>query len=260
MGTIAFSLRIGKFKALLRDAFGRDKSLKQWILVQCVLTELLFKIYHTERILRPRKNTSNKSLFPNPCIHVHGVFGSSVCLHQPYYAGTWTEFWALLMSYRNTVLSFIPFFWPNGIGVLRWLLIGSMIGPRHLPGRSSFSSPAHIWDSKDLETPTHLFSRMGLTEQHRQAETCRAFKRKLYDTWQTMSNAETKQREVRIVQLQPAIDWSLVWGTSPQRNNAWLSLRSVYMAIHDVIPTNVRLHWIRLMETDNCITAGGSTK
>ena len=143
-------------------------------------------------------------------------------------------------------------FWPNGVGVLRCLLIGSMIGPRHLPGRFSFSSPAHIWDSKDLGIPTHLFSRMGLTEQHRQAEIGRAFKRKLYVTWQTMSTAETKQREVRIVQLQPAIDWPLVWGPSPQRNNAWLSLISMYMAIHDVITTNVRLHWIRLMETDNC--------
>jgi len=143
-------------------------------------------------------------------------------------------------------------FWPNWIGVLRWLLIGSMIGPCHLSGRFCFPSPAHIWDSKDLGIPTHLFSRMGLTEQHRQAETGRAFKRKLYDTWQTMSIAETKQREVRIVQLQPATDWSLEWGPSPQRNNAWLRLINIYMAIHDIIPTNAWLNWIRLMVTYNC--------
>jgi len=34
----------------------------------------------------------------------------------------------------------------------------------------------------------------------------------VYDTLLTDSTAETKAREMRIVQLQPAIDWSQVWG------------------------------------------------
>jgi len=55
-------------------------------------------------------------------------------------------------------------------------------------------------------------------ELQRQAETGRDFKRRVYDTLRTMSTLETKPRVVRIMQLQPAIDWSLVWDQSPQRN------------------------------------------
>ena len=57
-----------------------------------------------------------------------------------------------------------------------------------------------------------------------------------------MSTAETKSREVRIVQLQPAIDWSLVWGLPHNvilPDGAWSAW---YMAIHDIIPMNVRLY------------------
>ena len=89
-----------------------------------------------------------------------------------------------------------------------------------------------------------------------QAETERAFKRQVYDTLRTMSTAEIKQREVRIMHLQPANDRSLLWGNlhnvrlSDGARSAW------YMVIRDIIPTNVRLHGIRLMDTDNCTQCG----
>ena len=45
----------------------------------------------------------------------------------------------------------------------------------------------------------------------------------VFDTLRTMSTVQTKPREVRIMQLQSAIDWSLVWEQSPQRNIVWWS-------------------------------------
>jgi len=66
------------------------------------------------------------------------------------------------------------------------------------------------------------------------------------------STTENKPRDVRIMQLQPVIDWPLVWENlhnvrlSDGARSAW------YMVIHDIIPTNARLHRIRLMHTNNC--------
>ena len=71
-----------------------------------------------------------------------------------------------------------------------------------------------------------------------------------------MSTAETKRREVCIMQLQSAIDWSLMWGNlhnvilSGGARSAW------YLVIHDTIPTNMRLHRIRLKGTEKCTQCG----
>jgi hypothetical protein len=57
-----------------------------------------------------------------------------------------------------------------------------------------------------------------------------------------MSTAETKPRTVRIIQFQQAIDWSLVSGLLHNvilTDEAWSAW---YLAIHDIIPTNVRLY------------------
>jgi len=67
-----------------------------------------------------------------------------------------------------------------------------------------------------------------------------------------MSTAETKPREVRIMHLQSAINWSLVWDNLHNvilpdgARSAW------YRVIHDIITTNVRLHRIRLTDTEIC--------
>jgi len=72
-----------------------------------------------------------------------------------------------------------------------------------------------------------------------------------------MSTVESKPWEVRITQLQPAIEWSLMWGNLqnvrlPDRTrSAW------YMVIH-IIPTNVKLHRIRLRDPANCTQCGRS--
>jgi len=72
----------------------------------------------------------------------------------------------------------------------------------------------------------------------------------------TISTAETIPRVVRVMQLQPAIEWSTVWGnlhitwTSEGAKSAW------YMVMHDLIATNVRLHKMLLTDTTNCNQCG----
>ena len=95
---------------------------------------------------------------------------------------------------------------------------------------------------RTLEYLCIYFHEWAYMEPQRQAETRRTSTRRVYDTLQILSPAETKPWEVRIMQLQPAIDWSPVWDhlhnlkLPDGARSAW------YMVIHDIIPTNVRLH------------------
>jgi len=76
-------------------------------------------------------------------------------------------------------------FLTNGIRVVRWLLNGS-----HIP-----------FIARILEYLL-IFTNVCI-EPQRQAETGRAFKLRVYETLRTMCTAETKPRDVHIVQLQP---------------------------------------------------------
>jgi hypothetical protein len=109
-------------------------------------------------------------------------------------------------------------------------------------------------DPSDFGVPKRLFSRIGNMEPKRQAETA-GFKRSAYDILRTMSTAKTKRREVRIIQFQPAIDWSIVWGSL---HNVMLpdGARSACYTVSHIILTNVSLHRIQLKDTENCTQCG----
>ena len=78
----------------------------------------------------------------------------------------------------------------NGIGVVRWLLSGRHIY-LFLGSWNTYSFIFHEW---------------VYMEPQRKAEICRALKLRMYDTLRIMCTAETKPRDVRIVQLQPVTD------------------------------------------------------
>ena len=141
---------------------------------------------------------------------------------------------------------FLPRFWAlgerDGSLTAEWLNVWALLSPR--------TNPPHIRViPRPLEYLRIYFQEWAYMEPQRHAETQREFKRRECNT---SSTAENKPREVRIMQLQPAIDWSLVWGNlhdvrlSDGTRSAW------YMVIHDIIPTNARLHRIRLMDTEKC--------
>jgi hypothetical protein len=68
---------------------------------------------------------------------------------------------------------------------------------------------------RTLEYLRIFFHEWAFMEHHRPAEIGRAFKRRVYNILRTVSTAEAKPREVRIVQLQPTSV-----GQSPLRNIA----------------------------------------
>jgi hypothetical protein len=102
------------------------------------------------------------------------------------------------------------------------------------------------------------FLEWAYMKPQRQAETHRAFTRRVYHTLRTtsISTAGNRPRELRIMQLQLAIDWSVVWGNL-HNLSFFADVRSAwYMVIHDIIPTNMRLHRIRLVDTENYTQCG----
>ena len=93
-------------------------------------------------------------------------------------------------------------------------------------------------------------------EPRRQQETLRHFKRRVYGNLRSMATTASPPREVRVTQIQPGIDWGKVWNnlhnipTSEGAKSAW------YAVLHDLLPTNTRLHRIQLAETENCTLCG----
>jgi len=61
---------------------------------------------------------------------------------------------------------------------------------------------------------------------------------------------------MRITQLQPQAKWTVVWKNLHESPVPDTSRAAWYRVIHDIIPTNVRLHKIRMTPTDSCRICG----
>ena len=83
-------------------------------------------------------------------------------------------------------------------------------------------------------------------------ESNKSYRRRLYECLLTIINAAVGQPQMRIQKLWPGTDWKQVWknlGAAPIMEHVrsdW------YQAIHELIPTNVRLQRINMTPTDNC--------
>jgi hypothetical protein len=107
---------------------------------------------------------------------------------------------------------FITRFWAqrerDGSLTAAWLNVWALL----FPWIKSPALPPYKSNPKEYGVPTYLFSWMGVYETTEAGRNTQIFTRRVYDTLQTISTAENKPREVRVMQLQPAIDWSIVWG------------------------------------------------
>jgi hypothetical protein len=112
--------------------------------------------------------------------------------------------------------------------------------------------PAHRAILRTLEYLWNYLHELAYMEPLTQSERGRRFKQRVSWHFANHYTAVMKAQELRIKQLQPAIDRSLMWGNL--RNVILpVGVRSAwYMVIQNILPTNVRLHRIRLTDTDKC--------
>lgn len=112
---------------------------------------------------------------------------------------------------------------------------------------------------KTLEYLHIYVLRMTYTDLPRQGETPRMLGHKVYETLRTISTAGNRPRDKRITQLHPTTYWKRVW---KNLHATWSSdvVKAVwYTVIHDILPTNERLHIIRLTCPNVCRTCGEDT-
>ena len=84
------------------------------------------------------------------------------------------------------------------------------------------------------------------------SETAKAYKKRLYTTLQTMHNASSTPQEMRIASLWPQLDWQKIWENLTTAPISEAGKAVWYRTIHDILPTNERLHRIKMSPTDVC--------
>jgi len=127
----------------------------------------------------------------------------------------------------------------NGSETATWLREWNLDGPR--------ANTPHIgWISISICTGHGLYSTPG------NDETLRIFKQRVYNTLHTIAAASRESREMRIKQLHPDTQWKNL-------HTAWVSEEIAskwYIVLHYMVPTNERLHVIKLVGSGRCRYCG----
>jgi len=83
-------------------------------------------------------------------------------------------------------------------------------------------------------------------------EPLRTFKQRVYSTLYIMAAAVNESRGMRITQRHPDTNWKQVWKNLHTARLAEETKSLWYTVVHVIVPTNERLHAIRLVESDLC--------
>ena len=88
------------------------------------------------------------------------------------------------------------------------------------------------------------------------SESVSTYKKRIYTTLQTLSNATSTIQEMRITKRWPQTDWELLWKNLLITPVPSSDLMTWHRVIHDIFPTNIRLNRIRMSITDACTECG----
>jgi hypothetical protein len=87
-------------------------------------------------------------------------------------------------------------------------------------------------------------------------ETPKQLKRRIYDTQIILIRQETVPNQIRIHKKYPHVCWDRVWRNLHGAPINETLKATWYYIIHDIIPTNGRLHQIHLADSPNCARCG----
>jgi hypothetical protein len=87
-------------------------------------------------------------------------------------------------------------------------------------------------------------------------ESKRAYKRRVYNTLHHISIMVSGLQELRITKLWPHTDWNTVWTSIHCAPVPGGTKAAWFKVVHDILPTNVRLHNIRISPTHKCSHCG----
>ena len=90
------------------------------------------------------------------------------------------------------------------------------------------------------------------------SESEKTYKKYLYTTMKDLCNAGTMHREMRIMKIWPHAEWETIWGNLQATPVSDTVKSTWYRVIHDIIPTNYRLHRINMSTSASCSECGGT--
>jgi hypothetical protein len=118
-------------------------------------------------------------------------------------------------------------------------------------------NPPHVQRIPKRLEYLHIYAReVAYVELPQQTEAPRAFRRKVYETLRTIQQATKKPRDARVMLLYPTTDWNRVWSNLHATWAADAIKAKWFKVIHDILPTNERLHTIRLTDSAFCAQCG----
>jgi hypothetical protein len=224
-GNVTWSNVTGRVKTLASDVYGRDLCLTQRI--QHVHAYLLSVTWHTAHIFPASKEHERQLLTAISWYILRGAFFRvplSTLTRRTEEGGL-----NLIDIAAKCRALFLTRFWAqrerDGSLTVAWLNVWAL-----LFSGMKFSHPTYTSNPREYGIPTYLFSWMGVYGTPEAGRNTEIFTRRNYDTLQTISTAGNRPREVRVMQLQPGIDWSIVWGnlhnvrflmTQGQRGTWW---------------------------------------
>jgi len=84
------------------------------------------------------------------------------------------------------------------------------------------------------------------------------YKTHVYDTLRVFEGKKFVSRSLRIINIFPSINWHVML-VNLSLAVASDALRSMwYVVVHDLVPTNVKMHSIHFITTDSCLTFGAT--
>jgi len=88
------------------------------------------------------------------------------------------------------------------------------------------------------------------------SESEKTYKKYLYTTMKDLYNAGTMHREMRIMKIWPHAEWETIWKNLQATPVSDTVKSTWYRVIHDIIPTNYRLHRINMSTSPSCSECG----
>jgi len=84
----------------------------------------------------------------------------------------------------------------------------------------------------------------------RRTETSKVYKKRIYDTLKALAIAITPSMPMRAEKQCPEAEWKTIWKNLALTPTTGEDKANWYKVIHDIIPTNERLHRIRIAPKD----------
>lgn len=112
--------------------------------------------------------------------------------------------------------------------------------------------PNPIGIPKSLEYVRNFVKETAYIPGQCKTETTRAYKRRIYVTLRAYAIAESPPQKMRVESKWPNENWQQIWENLTQTPASETDKAEWYKVIHDIIPTNERLHQIKLSSTALC--------